>query len=349
MQVFWQSLSVWLRFLIIFPLLFLNGFLFFLLFKYIGFLLNYIIIAALLAFLLKLTVSFFVNKGINEILVIAGVGLTSLITIFLIGFTLLPLIFQQLGNLITELPNWINNGTLALEKLSQIPLIENLGIDTNEIIIKTSKALNDSISSLGSEFLGVIQGTLDSVISTLVILILTIFFLVGGQEFSDGVFDWFPIPWNEKVKDYLQSNFKDYFVSRLILAGISSLARAIVFIPLGIPYGITLAFGLGIASLIPFASSTITFLITILLFLNNVIIGVKFFVSALIIEQITDNLIAPKIIADKIGLNPIWIIISIFLGAKIGGFVGLLIAVPVASVIKRIAEDIKKETNLEEK
>ncbi len=343
MQIFWQSLPIWLRFLIIFPLLFLNGFLLFLLFKYIGFLLNYLIVAALLAFLLRLAVSFLVNKGINEKLVIAGVSLISLITIVVIGFTLLPLIIQQVGNLITELPNWINNGTLALEKITQIPLINNLGIDTNEIIIKTSAAINNSINSLGTKFLGVIQGTLDSVISTLVVFILTIFFLVGGQEFSDGVFDWFPNPWNDRIKDYLQANFKDYFVSRLILAGLSSLARALVFIPLGIPYAITLAFGLGIASFIPFATSTITLLITILLSLNSVIIGVKFFVGALIIEQITDNLIAPKIIADKIGLNPIWIIISIFLGAKIGGFVGLLIAVPVASVIKRIAEDIKNK------
>ena len=49
--------------------------------------------------------------------------------------------------------------------------------------------------------------------------------------------------------------------------------------------------------------------------------------------------------SDKIGLNPIWIIISIILGSQIAGFVGLLIAVPIASVIKRIANDFKNQNS----
>jgi predicted PurR-regulated permease PerM len=45
----------------------------------------------------------------------------------------------------------------------------------------------------------------------------------------------------------------------------------------------------------------------------------------------------------KIGLKPIWILISIFIGARVADILDVLIAVPVASVIKRIAEDIRKE------
>lgn len=66
-------------------------------------------------------------------------------------------------------------------------------------------------------------------------------------------------------------------------------------------------------------------------------------ISAAIIDQITDNVIAPKLMGGKIGLNPIWIIISIFIGAQIADILGVLLAVSVASVIKRIAEDIRKE------
>ena len=44
---------------------------------------------------------------------------------------------------------------------------------------------------------------------------------------------------------------------------------------------------------------------------------------------------------DKIGLNPVWILISIFIGAELGGLLGVLLAVPVASVIKRIVDELR--------
>ena len=66
------------------------------------------------------------------------------------------------------------------------------------------------------------------------------------------------MPWNEKIKIYIKETFKDYFISRIILAAISSIARTIFFIILGIPYGLLLAWSLGIASLIPFAGAVVS-------------------------------------------------------------------------------------------
>ena len=41
-----------------------------------------------------------------------------------------------------------------------------------------------------------------------------------------------------------------------------------------------------------------------------------------------------------VGVNPIWVIIAVFMGAKLGGLVGILIAVPVASIIKDVVDDL---------
>jgi predicted PurR-regulated permease PerM len=80
---------------------------------------------------------------------------------------------------------------------------------------------------------------------------------------------------------------------------------------------------------------------TIVLGLKSGALAIKFFLSAIVIDQITDNAIAPKIMGDKIGLNPVWILISIFIGAELGGLLGVLLAVPVASVIKRIVDELR--------
>jgi predicted PurR-regulated permease PerM len=143
------------------------------------------------------------------------------------------------------------------------------------------------------------------------------------------------------VPRYTAEIFKDYFISRLILATGSSIARVIVFAALGLPYTILFAFGLGLASLIPFAGAVVTLFGTIILALKSGVFAVKFFLSAIIIDQITDNGVAPKLMGDKIGLNPVWILISIFIGAELGGLLGVLLAVPVASVIKRIVDELR--------
>jgi predicted PurR-regulated permease PerM len=45
---------------------------------------------------------------------------------------------------------------------------------------------------------------------------------------------------------------------------------------------------------------------------------------------------------ETIGLNPIWLIAALFLGGKVGGVLGLLVAVPIASVIKSTADQIRQ-------
>ena len=59
--------------------------------------------------------------------------------------------------------------------------------------------------------------------------------------------------------------------------------------------------------------------------------------------QINDNVIAPRLMGGMIGLNPVWIILSLFIGGKVAGILGLLIAVPIASVLKSTIDIIRSQ------
>ncbi|MFN5514399.1 MAG: AI-2E family transporter [Cyanobacteriota bacterium] len=334
----------WLKFLVVFPLLFLNGALLFLLMGWIKPLVNYLVIATLVAFLLELTVKTLESKGVSKQFVIGIVASVGLILILFTGLTLLPLMVSQLGTLVTELPEWLKSSRTSLESFSQSPLalrLEAAGINPEELVNKLVEAANSSLDLVGANLLGLLKGTLNGVLNTFIITILTIFLLIGGDQFWRGIFSWFPRPWNQKIPNYATQIFKDFFISRLILAAISSVARLIVFLLLGIPYGVLFAFGIGIASLVPFAAGIITLATTLALCLKSVKLGVWFFLSATIIDQVVDSGLGPKLMSDKIGLNPIWIIISIFVGAELAGILGVILAVPVASLLKRIADDIR--------
>jgi predicted PurR-regulated permease PerM len=55
------------------------------------------------------------------------------------------------------------------------------------------------------------------------------------------------------------------------------------------------------------------------------------------------NAVTPKILGDLIGLNPVWILLSLLIGSQLAGVLGLLLAVPLAGALKRIFEERLQE------
>jgi predicted PurR-regulated permease PerM len=66
-------------------------------------------------------------------------------------------------------------------------------------------------------------------------------------------------------------------------------------------------------------------------------------IAAIIMQQIKDNLLAPRLMGEFIGLNPILIFIALLFGAKIAGALGVIIAVPVAGTIKGTIDAMRSQ------
>ncbi len=340
MTNFLTRLPKWLKLSLIFPLLFLNGILLSLTFNYLQPFSSFLIIATILAFLLELLIDLLENKNVPRNKAIAYVLILGLLIVIVIGLILTPLMLKQLNDLINNAPKWIGQTNDFL--INQSPLLEKLPFDVESIILQVKQELLKLVQSLGSKTVDLFLGTISNIFNSIIILILTIFFLVAGDKFWEGIFSWFPSPWQQKIPEYFRTTFQDYFFTRLILAGISSVVRLIVFTIIGVPSGILFAFGIGIAGLIPFVGGIVTLGITLLLIFKNGSLALWFFITATVIDQLTDNVLAPRLMGEAIGLNPIWLLISLFIGAKLGGLLGVFLAVPIASVIKRIIDDLRE-------
>lgn len=59
---------------------------------------------------------------------------------------------------------------------------------------------------------------------------------------------------------------------------------------------------------------------------------------AIALQQVKDNIMAPRIMGSLTGLSPVIIFTSLLLGAKVGGFLGIILAIPLTGVIKSIVE-----------
>ena len=338
---FFQKIPKWLRLLFLFPLLVLNGALLAFLLDYLQPLVDFVIVANLFAFLLNLLINFLETKGVRKKVAIPLILLSTIVFLLLFSVLLIPTMIEQFSQFVVNVPQWIKSTDEQLKNFTTSPLAAKLPIDLKDLTSQATTKLSQNFKALGTQGLALVLATFSNLFNGIIVFVLTVFFLVSGQSFWDGILKWLPFPWNLKIKEYTRNTFKEYFVARLFLAIASSVARLIAFWLIGVPYDILFAFGIGLIGLIPFVAGIVVLIAGLLLCLKNVTMGLLFLASAIVIDQITENVLAPKFMGDKIGLHPIWIFISIFLGAKLGGLLGVLLAVPIASVMKQIAEDLQ--------
>ncbi len=334
------KLPGWLPLLLVFPLVFLNGWLLFLLVDYLEPLVSILVTATLLAFLLDFPIRL-LEKSIKRGWAIGLVLLLALLFLGTLGLILIPLIVQQLRELLANLPEWIDSGSQQWQNLESWAIAQKLPVDIGTAIAQAAEKLSSTLKSLSSQILSFILGTINSIVNVLLVLVLTVFLVLTGEKVWNGIFSWLPSPWNMQLPESIRQTFEDYFASQAILAGILSVAQTIVFLVLGVPYAVLFGCGIGITTLIPYASAFTIILVSLLLSLQDWGLGLKVLVAAIVVGQINDQIVAPRLMGEMTGLNPVWLLLSLLIGGKLGGVLGLLLAVPLASVIKSTADSLK--------
>lgn len=86
------------------------------------------------------------------------------------------------------------------------------------------------------------------------------------------------------------------------------------FYVLKIQFWLVYGLGIGVMVLIPFGDFLEMLVVTLLVSLQNVWPGTEVIAIALVTDQVIDNAIAPRLIGDLVGLNPIWVVIALLVG-----------------------------------
>ena len=120
-----------------------------------------------------------------------------------------------------------------------------------------------------------------------------------------------------------------------------------MFTALNIPYGVLFAVLIGFTTLVPYASALSIVSVSAVLAVQDPRIGLELLAAAIVVGQIVDQVIQPRLMGNIVGLQPAWLLISLPIGARLGALygvgdlLGLLLAVPVASCIKTLADAAK--------
>ncbi|MHC4138917.1 MAG: AI-2E family transporter [Planctomycetota bacterium] len=154
-----------------------------------------------------------------------------------------------------------------------------------------------------------------------------------------------PVSKKEKISGIvskIDENLKAFFRGQMAVCAILSIIYGIGLTIIGIPMSFLLAFVGGFGNMIPYVGIGFGLIPAIILafiqfhdITHILLVGLVFGIG----QFLEGTVITPKIVGDKLGLHPVAIILAILICSEVLGFLGLLLAVPIASIVKVLIDE----------
>ncbi|MGB3298976.1 MAG: AI-2E family transporter [Phormidesmis sp.] len=313
--------------------------------QYFQSLLSILVIATLLSFLLNYLVSVMEDKGIARGFGVLIIVILTLALAALVAVEIGPILLDQITELTAQIPNWLASGSQQIEvidkEMDKLEAAEN--IDITDLTTQLANLLPVELKVLPGQLLNFIFGFADKLLDVFITAVFTLYLVLYGKSFWQGLFKWLPNDLGQQVSDALSLQFKNYFFGQAVIAAIMSVSLATIFFLLKVPFWLVFGLVIGVSVLIPFGDLLAMLLVSLSVGINDPVLGSEVLAACIITDQIVDNVFTPRILGDAVGLNPVWVLLSLFIGAQVSGLLGVIIAVPLAGTIKQVIDSLDVE------
>ena len=227
-----------------------------------------------------------------------------------------------------------------------IDRLDKLNINSAEIkssVDTFTNNLGKYMLDLSSQLGNLANNLKDGLATAFFALIFSVYFLLDMPKLKDYWGKVFGIILPNKVKSTLDTLIKDadkvfsgYIRGQAIDAFMIGVVVSIVFSIIGIQYAIVIGLLIGLGNLIPYMGPIVGYSSIVIVGIatsdyKSMVIAA---VALLIIQAIDGNLIYPKLLSTSVNIHPMIVIISLTVGASIGGLAGMIVAVPTGALIK---------------
>ena len=132
-----------------------------------------------------------------------------------------------------------------------------------------------------------------------------------------------------------------YMAGNLVISVIAGMVTWIFLMIVGVPFAGVLGLWVGFADLLPLVGATVGAVPTIAIaFLESTGAGIAVLVMYIVYQQVENHVLQPVVMSRTVHLNPLGVLLSVLVGVELAGFVGALLAIPVAGAIQVIVRDL---------
>lgn len=278
-------------------------------------------------------------------LIIIYIILLGLITLFVTIIT--PRIIENIKNINNNLSDYFESAEeWLITQSSKLSFLQDYGVfdyfeqNLNSIIDSFSGSIRLALSSTISKLINLTSALLSFVLG----VVISIYMLKDKEVFIRQIkkllYSLFPTnKVNYMINQTKELNmvFSKYIIGKLIDSLIIAILCFLGLLIIGAPYSAALSSIVGITNMIPYFGPFIGMIpaVIITLFYSPITaLWVGLFILAL--QQFDGLYLGPKILGTQVGLKPLWVISAIIIGGGLFGVLGMLLAVPIAGMIKTL-------------
>jgi predicted PurR-regulated permease PerM len=274
-----------------------------------------------------------------------AIGIITVLLVFII-----PQIYESLSDLTQLLPVWYNNAVAFLEQFEETHTALSF-IDYNILNEKIYSALPKIVDYLTgimtnilpvivSASMAIVKGVLNFIIAIIVSVYMISDHKIIFYHFKRLMYTIMPKQTADTTRSILRESgniFSSFIIGKAIDSLIIGIICFVCTTILRFPYAVLLSVIVGITNIIPYFGPYMGGVIGGVVILIVSPVKVIFWaILILIIQQFDGLYLGPKILGEKTGLRPLWVIFSITVGGSLFGVVGMFLGVPCVAVLSYI-------------
>jgi predicted PurR-regulated permease PerM len=270
-----------------------------------------------------------------------------IVVIVALLWLLLPQVYTSIEALVVNIPNyaqtvgnWIESafdGTPELEGIA-VSMLDNLSSSvTNWAKESILPQIEGLLTNITTGIYRVVRGTLNVLIG----IVISLYLMHNREKFISGakkiIYSIFSPARAKNILRgvrYTDDVFMSFISGKLIDSLIIGVLCYIGCAIMKMPYALLVSVIVGVTNIIPFFGPFIGAVPSAFIILMvSPIKSLVFIIFIIVLQQFDGNILGPKILGSRVGLNGFWIMVAIIVGGGLFGFAGMLLGVPVLTVI----------------
>lgn len=289
--------------------------------------------AIVISLALDPAVSFFEKRGVNRILGTLFVFIAGLLVVAAAIFFLVPMFVTEIGAFLTQFNEIFSNifGFGVPEKA-----IESINENLSRIL--------SFITSTNISITGAISTIVSNIIMVFATAIITFYLSIEKNGTERLLRVLLPNAYEGpvlRIFNQFKNKIRLWLVAQL---GLSLLVGVIVTLGLwllGVEYAITLGIIAAIMELVPVIGPILSGIAAFLIAISeSLTLGIYVIIFFFIVQQLENHILIPLLMKKAMRIHPVMVIIALIAGAQIAGFVGIILAVPIALLVQEILNSL---------
>lgn len=311
----------------------------------------------LLIFLTSLVIATFVTaaslrlekRGINRRLAVAGIYILTVLCLVALFYVFAPLIIQDVKDFLIFIQKYLPEGSALLDKVSGANDLTSGGGSamTGAINEQSIKNFQSIINIVSGGFFDTLTAIFGGIANIALIFILSFYLSMEDRGIEKFLKIIIPFRYEDYIVDLwlrTERNIALWFKGQIFLAFIVGILTYLTLLFIGVPYAALIGILTMIFDLIPYGVTLAFIPAVAFAFLEGGVNMALITLGAyLVIQNLEGYVLQPWIMKKVVGISPIAVIISLLVGFKLGGFWGLVLAVPVSTFVMEYMSDLEKK------